>query len=88
MTAAARAALEHAALAVEVGARVGSIPHTITRFRIALDAFEARPMTPTRARRSESVVFVRPRELDTLAMPAPHRRLARLVLARAEEQRQ
>ncbi|HEY3494507.1 MAG TPA: A/G-specific adenine glycosylase [Polyangiaceae bacterium] len=80
-TAARRAALEQAELDVRIGARVGVIPHTITRFRIALEAFEARRAGPRpRTRSTRETAFVRPPELEALAMPAPHRRLARLLL--------
>jgi A/G-specific adenine glycosylase len=84
-----RAVLDQAALAVEVGARIGVIPHTITRFRIELEAFEARRSGRAGSKRGSArgareTAFVRAVELEALAMPAPHRRLARLVLARDE----
>jgi A/G-specific adenine glycosylase len=87
--AAVRAVLEQARLNVEVGERLGIIPHTITRFRIALEAFTAKPIPGTRVQRrppahSPETAFVRPAELAALAMPAPHRRLAELVLAKTE----
>jgi adenine-specific DNA glycosylase len=83
--AARRAALEHARLEVRVGDRVGTIPHTITRFRITLDAFEARlERERTRLDASDTRRFLRAAELEELAMPAPHRRLARMLLAGEE----
>ena len=84
--AAERAALEQAALKVRVGARVGVIPHTITRFRIALEAYEAhREVSRPRGSAPRETAFLRPPELEELAMPAPHRRLARLLLRESEQ---
>jgi A/G-specific adenine glycosylase len=73
-----RAAREHAGTEVRLGRRLTRIEHTITRFRIALELFEAAPATP-RLRfgsRSSRLVFAAPSELSGLAMPTPHRALA------------
>lgn len=81
-SAARRAALEQANLSVRVGARLGLIPHTITRFRIALEAFAAERERSTRTSAPTGTcetAFLRPPALEDLAMPAPHRRLARLL---------
>jgi A/G-specific adenine glycosylase len=79
--AARRAAREALGADVRVGARAAKLTHTITRFRIELELYAA-----TLARRGRNgtetrpnVARVRPAELETLAMPAPHRKLARLL---------
>jgi A/G-specific adenine glycosylase len=100
--AARRAARELLGVDVTVGARLTSFEHTITRFRIALEAFEAvegvgavgaetgprRTATERaeRTKRTKHVQRVRLDELETLAMPTPHRKLARL-LTRSMEKR-
>ena len=78
--AAERAVRDHAGLAVDVERQRAVVNHTITRFRITLEAFDASVKTP-RARPSARASFVRPSELEDLAMPAPHRKLARLLFA-------
>ncbi len=85
-TAAHRAARELLGLDVTVGARIASFEHTITRFRIAVEAFEAQPSPGQEAGsgRRAQVTRARVDDLESFAMPAPHRKLARL-LARAKE---
>ena len=51
--------------------------YAITRFRFVFFAMQARVLGQTRQRLPASYVWVARRELETLAMPAPHRRLAR-----------
>jgi adenine-specific DNA glycosylase len=86
-TAAQRAARELLGLDVTVDARIASFEHTITRFRIAVEAFEARPSAEqtSRAGRAAHVARAPLEDLESFAMPTPHRKLARL-LARAKEQ--
>lgn len=62
---------------VTIGERVQVVRHTITRFRITLELVAAvkRSGTPKAGAR-----FVAEDALAELAMPAPHRKLARLVL--------
>ncbi len=81
VAAARRAALEAMGADVRVGARVAKVTHTITRFRIELELYEAAPAPRVRsgAKRRPNVARVRARELETLAMPAPHRKLARML---------
>jgi A/G-specific adenine glycosylase len=84
--AAERAARDVLGVEVRVGKRVARLAHSITRFRIELELFEATLM-PTKtkgAQRKPHVARVRPSALDTLAMPAPHRKLARLLLEQKE----
>jgi A/G-specific adenine glycosylase len=76
--AAARAVREQAGLAVQVVQRSAIVNHTITRFRITLEAFDA-TVEVSKARPTGRASFVPPRRLGELAMPAPHRKLARLL---------
>jgi A/G-specific adenine glycosylase len=80
------AALERA-LSDAIGRRLGSartlasIRHSVTRYRITLDAYVCQPQTAAPARLSKrGLAWVAPRDLDGLAMPAAHRRLARYAL--------
>jgi A/G-specific adenine glycosylase len=77
--AARRAALEQLGLAVRVGRRVAEFEHTITRFRIVVQAFEATLDESTTGRAARDVKRVRPGALESLAMPTPHRKLARML---------
>jgi A/G-specific adenine glycosylase len=70
--AAERAIVEHGARA-RVGAKLVTLRYTITRFRMRLEAFEATTKTRGQAR------FVDMDALGELAMPSPHRRLARFL---------
>jgi A/G-specific adenine glycosylase len=70
-----RAAREHYVRAV-VGERLTTFKYTVTRFRMTLEAFEAKAAAGSRGR------FLPASELDELAMPTPHRRLAKLVAER------
>jgi A/G-specific adenine glycosylase len=93
---ASKSAAERAArelgLEVRIGKRLASFAHTITRFRIAFEAFEGTlDGTKERARTkgaksakgergaTSGVKRVRFDALELLAMPAPHRKLARLL---------
>jgi A/G-specific adenine glycosylase len=76
--AAARAVLEQAGLVAKVEQRSAVVNHTITRFRITLEAFDA-AVPSSRARPTARASFVRAQDLEELAMPAPHRKLARLL---------
>jgi A/G-specific adenine glycosylase len=70
-----RAARRHGVEA-RSGAPLGTLRYTITRFRMTLDAFELRAAQSARGR------FHDVDRLDELAMPAPHRRLAKLLAER------
>jgi A/G-specific adenine glycosylase len=60
---------------------VASIRHSVTRYRITLDAYVCEPETAAPPRLSKrGLAWVAPGELDALAMPAAHRRLARYAL--------
>jgi A/G-specific adenine glycosylase len=79
----AEAAAERAArdvgLAVRVAEHAGRLEHTITRFRITIEAFEATvaPGAATRTRpKSPRHDWVTLEALGDRAMPAPHRKLA------------
>ena len=78
--AASRAALEQTGHAVRIRAALTRLEHTITRFRISIDVFEATLVRRSRGRERQSGghgVFVPAGELEAHAMPAPHRKLAR-----------
>jgi A/G-specific adenine glycosylase len=60
----------------KVGERLATFKYTITRFRMTLEAFDAQAASGSSGR------FRDVRELDGLAMPAPHRRLANLLRER------
>jgi A/G-specific adenine glycosylase len=81
-----RAAREHAGVNVRVGRRVTRIEHTITRFRIALELFEATlaedALSPSR--RSARLVRVEAAAFRALAMPTPHRKLAAALFANGD----
>jgi hypothetical protein len=79
-----RSLCEHVSLgtgvAVEVGAQRDSIRHQVTRHRIELLVFDCRAVSGrARALRYDAVRWCHPRDLLDLAMPAAHRRIARLV---------
>jgi len=75
--AAARAVHEQTRHLVRVAKKALVLEHTITRFRITIDAFEAALARPGgKAARGAWVV---PSELGTYAMPAPHKKLAERI---------
>jgi A/G-specific adenine glycosylase len=80
---AARAVRAWAGLATEPGARLLTVRHSVTHHRITLDVFQCRPR-PGAARPVDcsEVRWVPPAELDALAMPAAHRRIARFLADR------
>jgi A/G-specific adenine glycosylase len=59
-----------------VGERLATFKYTITRYRMTLEAFEAKANSGSKG------TFVAVRELEALAMPAPHRKLANLLAER------
>jgi A/G-specific adenine glycosylase len=70
-----RALREQAGLAIEAGALLTVVRHTVTRFRITLDAFSCRKLgNPAPAHLA--VVWKRPGELADLPMASPQRRIA------------
>jgi A/G-specific adenine glycosylase len=75
-SAGAERAAREVGLRITAGARVDVIRHTITRFRITLEVLEGMRLrgTPRAGAR-----FVDAKDLAELAMPAPHRKLARLA---------
>lgn len=77
----ARRATQHwAGLDAEPGQTLASLRHQVTRFRITLHAVICeRPQGRARAAAAAAVAWKRPEELPGLAMPAPQRRLARLL---------
>ena len=79
--AAERAAREIAGLQARAEKVVAQVKHTVTRYRITLDAFQCQlsprsRVTPTEV---QELVWRKPAELAAIAMPAAHRRLARVA---------
>ncbi len=79
-----RAARETAGIEVAVEARVAQIKHSVTRFRITLDAFACKlERGRARARSVRQVAWYEPERLGALALPSAHARLARKLGAEA-----
>lgn len=78
-----RAAREVTGVAVRAESAIARVKHSVTRFRITLDAFRCRvgPRATLSPQGVEALVWRRPAELSTLAMPAAHRRLAHAAAA-------
>jgi A/G-specific adenine glycosylase len=76
--AAARAAEAALGCPVPPGAPLMAVRHTVTRHRVTLEVFVARlPGGNAGVGRDPGRRWRRPADLDSLAMPAPHRRIAR-----------
>jgi A/G-specific adenine glycosylase len=69
-----RAAREHGVRA-RIGERLAALRYTITRYRMSLEVFDAL------AEGARAGRYLALTELDALAMPAPHRKLARALQA-------
>jgi A/G-specific adenine glycosylase len=76
-----RAVRELAAGEAVVERRLASLSHTITRFRITLEAYAC---SLRKVARTRNVTWRRPGELSELALPTPHRRLLAKALTAAE----
>jgi A/G-specific adenine glycosylase len=85
--AAERAARELAGLSARAEAAVAQVKHSVTRYRITLDAFRCRVLPRSRCAPPtvEELVWRKPAELATIAMPAAHRRLARVAMQLAAD---
>jgi len=69
---------------VEAGRHLATLKHSVTRFRITLDCFEARWLSgPNAAGRSRELRWLRPAELADYALSTTGRKLAELALRRA-----
>jgi A/G-specific adenine glycosylase len=88
--AARRAARDTVGLDVRPGARAAVLQHSVTRFRITLEAFECEPLEGTpRAAGCQAWSWVEPARLTEYALPAAHRRIAdRLLRAGGGEEAQ
>jgi A/G-specific adenine glycosylase len=64
-----------------------SLKHTITRYRIALEAFHCRVSTSAKGEKpmDRSLRWVRPEELLRYALPAPHAKIARALLLASDK---
>ena len=70
-------AVEQAAnLPVVVGPRRERLHHSVTRYRITLDVYDCRPAKRRPLGRNRAAAWKRPEQLQKLAMPAVHRRIA------------
>jgi A/G-specific adenine glycosylase len=78
--AAARAVREASGLVVQPAARVFTVRHAVTHHRITLDVFRCAGSRGTaRAVQCGAVDWVAPADLEGLAMPSAHRRIARFL---------
>jgi A/G-specific adenine glycosylase len=83
----ARAALERvlrevAGIDAEMGGAAGVVKHGVTRYRVTLSGYHCRRYTGTPAPAGcDAWTWVDPAELEELALPAAHRRLAQAVMA-------
>ncbi|MFZ5890365.1 MAG: A/G-specific adenine glycosylase [Myxococcota bacterium] len=77
--AAERAVRELVGLDVNAERALTSVKHSVTRYRITLRAIQCKSVDAkfNQPGRVERAVWKRPNELDSLAMPAAHRRIAR-----------
>lgn len=71
-------------IAIAAGAKLATIRHGVTRFRITLECHEARciklPASPANSTSAE-LKWVKPAELDAYPLSTPARRLSRIVAA-------
>jgi A/G-specific adenine glycosylase len=74
-----RAARELAGLGVRAEGLLGRIRHSVTRFQITLEVYRC-STARGRAALASAARFRRAAELEELAMPAAHRRIARLLV--------
>lgn len=81
MAAAVRAARDIAGVAADAERELARVKHSVTRYRITVDAFRCRTLAlgDGPADGVEQLVWRRPAELAAIAMPAAHRRLARVA---------
>jgi A/G-specific adenine glycosylase len=71
---------EHTGLSVSIDAHLVTLRHSVTRYRITLEAYrgEAQGRLP----RATVFKWCTPDQLESLALPAPHRKLANLIIQR------
>jgi A/G-specific adenine glycosylase len=82
--AASRAVREATGLAASPQERLLTVRHSVTHHRITLDVFGCHaPRGAARPVRAAAVEWVAPAELEGLAMPSAHRRIARYLTERA-----
>jgi A/G-specific adenine glycosylase len=77
--AARRAVREAVALDPGRGTPALTVRHSVTRYRITLDAFDYQTKKPVGRKRDATFAWKTPSDLDALAMPAAHRRIAKYV---------
>jgi adenine-specific DNA glycosylase len=64
----------------QVGERQHSLTHSVTRYRITVNLFEVRFSGGPKSKYCQTLTWVDRSELDALAMPSAHRKLALRVL--------
>jgi A/G-specific adenine glycosylase len=78
--AAARAVRAVSGLEVQVEERAALVHHSVTRFRITLDVYRCRARSGTAEPRGVArLAWKTPAELEELALPSAHRKIARLL---------
>jgi A/G-specific adenine glycosylase len=78
----ARAVRSAAGLDVVARGLIAVVRHGVTRYRITLDAYRCTTKSAPPQQRS-ALFWAKPSELETLAMPAAHRRIARALPTRS-----
>jgi A/G-specific adenine glycosylase len=72
-----RAAKDAAGVIARDAKLSASVRHAITRFKVTLDAYACRYVSgATKPKPDAPIAWKRPKELEGLAMPAPHRKIA------------
>ncbi len=72
-----RALFENAGLRATAAQKLGTVRHSVTRYRITLEVYECRASSAQAS--SPGPLWASAAELEGLAMPAAHRRIARWV---------
>ena len=84
-----RAVADTTGVTIQLGARLCSLQHHVTRFRIQIELYEARALAGrARAPSGGEARWCTPEALAGLAMPLCHRKIARVALARASASEQ
>jgi len=78
--AARRALWEVVGLEARAGERAAVVRHGVTRFRITLEAYYCAAIGDPEARGCQAWRWVAPADLEAYALPAAHRRIARILL--------
>jgi adenine-specific DNA glycosylase len=74
-----RALLEKTGVRASAEHKLGTVRHSVTRYRITLEVYECRALGIEPKGPGATTRWATAADLDTLAMPAAHRRIARWV---------